>query len=377
MLRTYKNYHLRKYDFLLILLLCLLAGISITAIGSATQVNSPDGTDYFASKQLVGYVSGLVMILVVSSIDYRFITRFYIPIYILNIALLGGVLLIGETVNGATRWINIAGFTIQPSEFSKLFMILFLAKYFDKCKDKINEFHILLMGAGAMAVTIGLIFLQPNLSTAIVMSILFLVMVFAGGISYKYIAAGISVAVPTFLFLLWYIQQPFQKLLKPYQLSRVLANINPEEYALSTSLQTNNSIQAIGSGQLFGKGLYLGKLNKYNYLPEPQTDFIFSIIGEEFGFVGCVVVLALLFLLIIRCLWLAKDAPDNQGMLIIVGFVALILFQTFINVGVTTGIVPNTGVTLPFVSYGLSSLWSNMIAIGIILNISMQRRTTY
>ncbi len=145
---------------------------------------------------------------------------------------------------------------------------------------------------------------------------------------------------------------------------------------MSTALQTQNSVQAIGSGQLFGKGLYNGKLNQYDYLPEPQTDFIFSIIGEEFGFIGCSVVLILIMLLILRVIFISKDSPDLMGRLLGIGFIAVVVFHTFINVGVTTAIVPNTGLPLPFISYGLSALWTNMLMLGMVINLSMQRKTS-
>lgn len=372
-----RSYEFKRYDFISVFIIMALFTISYYAIGSATRINSIEGTDKFANKQLYGFILGFALMVIISFIDYHFIGKFAILVYILNVGLLVAVLAFGDAKNGSARWIPIVGsYTIQPSEFAKFFMVLVLAKYFDKFEKKINKLYIIVGAVILIIVPAYLINKQPDLSTSLVLIFLLGVMLFGSGISYKYIVALILVAVPISLGLLWYVQQPDQQLLKDYQLERILSTINPEEYELSSALQTQNSVQAIGSGQLYGKGLYQGKLNQYDYLPEPQTDFIFSIIGEEFGFVGCSAVLILLLLLILRVLYIAKDSNDLMGRLLVTGFVAVIAFHTFINVGVTTAIVPNTGLPLPFVSYGLSALISNMLMLGMIINLSMQRKTS-
>lgn len=373
-MKLFKNYDFRRFDFISVILIVILFVISYYAVGSATLINSVEGTDRFATKQLYGFLVGLVLMFGVAIFDYKFIAKFAIPIYLLNIGLLVMVRFLGVEVNNAVRWVRIAGYQFQPSEFTKFFMIIFLGKYFDKFNNKINKPYILLISLVIISPVIYLVFDQPDLSTSLVLVFLFAVIVFSAGISYKYIIGLAILAIPIVFGLFWYIQQPDQKLLDDYQIERILALQDPEKYELDTALQTDNSVQAIGSGQLRGKGLYQGKLNQYNYLPEPQTDFIFSIIGEEFGFVGCAGVLTLLLLLMLRVLWVAKDSPDPLGQIIGAGFVAVVAFHTFIHVGVTTGIVPNTGLPLPFVSYGLSSLWANMLALGLVLNLSMQRK---
>lgn len=370
----FRGYQFKRYDAISIIIIVLLFIISYYAIGSATRANSIEGTDYLAKKQLLGFVIGFILMLIVSLIDYKFISKFAVLFYIINVLMLVAVFFIGKETNGAGRWIMIGSFSIQPSEFSKFLMIIVLAKYFDKFKEKINKLYIIIPSLIIIAVPFLLIQQQPNLSTSLVLLFIYGLMLFGSGISYKYIFAMLAIAVPLVLGIFWYIQQPDQILLKQYQVDRVMALLHPEDYEMTTALQTENSIQAIGSGQLFGKGLYNGKLNQYNYLPESQTDFIFAIIGEEFGFVGCTTVLLLLFLLLIRVIFIGKDSPDQLGQLIVTGFVAMIMFHTFINVGVTTNIVPNTGLPLPFISSGLSALWANMISLGLILNLSMQRK---
>ncbi len=371
----FRSYEFKRYDYISIIIVTLLFIISYYAIGSATRINLIEGDSSYATKQLYGFIIGFIMMIIVSFIDYHLIGKFVIPIYILNVGLLVAVLIIGREANGAVRWIQIFGsYSIQPSEFSKLFMIIVLAKYFDKFESKINKLYILIGAAILMIVPVLLIERQPDLSSSLVLVFLLIIMYFGSGVSYKYIIIVVAIGIPLIIGLLLYIQTPEQVLLENYQKDRILAMINPEEYEMSVALQTQKSVQAIGSGQLSGKGLYQGKLNQYNYIPEPQTDFIFSIIGEEFGFIGCSVVLVLLALLMIRVLYIGKDSQDLMGQLIVVGFVGIIAFHTFINVGVTTAIVPNTGLPLPFVSAGLSALWSNMLMLGVILNLSIQRK---
>lgn len=372
----FSNYDLRRFDYILLVLVILLAIIGIVAIGSANRVNSIDGTAYFRNRQIVGYATGAVLMIFFTFFDYHWIGKMSPAVFALNVGLLIAVLLVGKVVNGAQRWILIGPFQLQPSEFAKIFTVLVLAKYIDVFQKRINNLAVLIGAAAIPGTSWVLIFMEPDLSTSLIMIIIFIFMIFVGGISYWYVLGATAIGVPSAMWFFNYIQQPDQKILETYQVRRVLGLIDPTMVDADSYRQTLNSLQAIGSGGLFGKGLYMGKVNQYDYLPEPQTDFIFSIIGEEFGFFGCSIVLLLLFLLVLRLLWIGKDAPDLYGKLIITGYTAVIMYQTFINVGVTTGIAPNTGMTLPFVSYGVSSLWNNLIGIGIILNIGIQRKKT-
>jgi len=373
----FREYDFKRYDLFFVALIAVLSIIGIFAIKSATMANIHDSTDIFVKKQIAGLVSGFIIMIIVSLIDYRFVGRFYWVVYGLNIILLIAVLFIGKSVNNATRWINIGGFTIQPSEFCKVFLIIFLAKFIDKNKERINKPLFILLVIGLVSVPMYLIYKQPNLSTSIIIVSILGVILFISGLKYKYILGTIAILIPIMIVGFWYIQQPNQVLLKEYQVKRIMTAVYPEKATTSEKFQTNNSIQAIGSGKLYGKGMYQGKLNQYNYLPEPQTDFIYSIVGEEFGFIGCSTILMLMLILIIRCLWIAKDTKDLTATIMVIGFTTIISFQTFINVGVVTGILPNTGIPLPFISYGISSLWSNMIGAGLVLNISMQRKALY
>lgn len=373
----FRHYNFRKFDYISPLIVTCLFIISYYVIGSAARANLEEGTSSFATKQLYGFIIGFVLMLIVSMIDYHIVGKLVPLVYLVNLGLLLAVFVVGIERNEATRWIPlVGGYTIQPSEFAKFFMVVVLAKYFDKLQKRVNNIFVLSGAAVLMAIPVLLIARQPDLSTSLVLVFLLGIMIFGAGISYKYIIAVAVIAIPLTTALLAYIQTDDQILLQNYQKERVLAMINPEEYEQTTALQTQKSVQAIGSGQLEGKGLYQGKLNQYNYLPESQTDFIFAIIGEEFGFIGCSVVLFLLLLLLIRVLFIAKDSQDLMGRLLVVGFVGIVAFHTFINVGVATAIVPNTGLPLPFISSGLSALLSNMLMLGMILNLSMQRKTS-
>lgn len=372
----FRNYNFRKYDFSLILMVAVLVFMGIIAIGSATRINSDLGTDSYVKKQIIGFVIGLILMLIVSFIDYHFIGKFYIPIYLVMNGMLLAVLLAGETVNQAKRWIDLGSFSIQPSEFAKLLLIIFLAAVIQKYKEKFNKPWFLLILGVLGIIPVLLVNRQPDLSTSVMIISIFFVSLFMGGLYFRYIIITLIIAVPLMFFGSWYIQQEDQQILEPYQVDRIMALIYPEQAPPEDLLQTNNSKQAIGSGQLSGKGLYQGKLNQYNYLPEPQTDFIFSIIGEEFGLIGCSSVIVMILLLLIKCLWIGKSAKDIQGQIIVGGIVGMIGLQTFVNIGVVTGLLPNTGLPLPFISAGLSSLVTNMIAIGFVLNVSMQRKSS-
>lgn len=220
-----------------------------------------------------------------------------------------------------------------------------------------------------------LIYKEPNLSTTICTALLFCFLMYIGGLSYRFIGMVFVITVPVAVIFLSIVIQPDQKLLDEYQQKRILAWLEPEEYASDEAYQQNNSVMAIGSGQLRGKGLNNNtttSVKNGNFILEPQTDFIFAIIGEELGFVGCCLVIALLLLIVIQCILIGIRAQDISGRIICRGVGSLIGIQSFINIAVATQIFPNTGIPLPFVSYGLTSLVSLYLGIGLVLNISLQ-----
>ena len=366
---------LSNLDFWLIGAICILSIFGIICIGSATHINIGADPDNFY-KQMIWFAIGLALMIVASLVDYEAFSLFYILFYLLYILLLVAVLFLGTNVKGATRWIAIGPINVQPSEFAKLIMIFFLAKLLTKKQEQINQIPTLLLVCITVVIPVVLIQKQPSLSASLVLLAILCITLFVAGIDFKIIKLVLCIVVPAIAFVLWDVslEKPLimDKILKPHQFTRILTFVDPSR-DMDSYYQTEKAINAIGSGQLNGKGLYQGTLNQLSYLPEPHNDFIFSVIGEEFGFIGCVIVLLLLLFIIFRCILIAVSIRDFFSQLIVVGVAGMIAFQTFINVGVATGIMPNTGMSLPFVSYGGSSMWTNMTAIGLVLNIGMKR----
>lgn len=370
------NYRkLSNFDYWLVIAVFALSIFGIICIGSATHINLGEDPSNFR-MQMVWFAIGIVILVIVTFVDLEFISQFYIFFYAINILLLLAVLFLGTNTNGATRWIRIGPVGIQPSEFSKIILIFCLAKFIDKKKDFINNIFIL-MGIGLfILIPVILIFMQPSLSACMVVVAVTAIQLFAAGIDIKLVLKVAAVSVPVLVVCVWDILRDapliMDKILKDYQITRITTLFRPDPTS-DSYYQTMKSIHAIGSGQLSGKGLYEGTLNQLSYLPEPHNDFIFSVIGEEFGFIGCTLVLLVMLFILFRCIVIAIGTRDTFGQLIIAGVVGMLGFQTFVNAGVALGIMPNTGMSLPFVSYGGSSMWTNMAAIGLVLNIGLKR----
>ena len=367
-----KSYNYRHINVRLFIWLYALLILGLNVIASATKY------DHYEAKQLLGIILGSVAIIVLTLIDYHFILKFYWLIYFLNLALLIGVKFVGENVKGAQRWVNVAGIQIQPSEFTKLFLVLFFAKLMLKYKDKLNTIKILLLFVITFAIPLLLVFKQPDLSTSIVLVISFCVIMYVGGISYKIIAAAFAVAVPAAIVLVYLLLQPNQKILDDYQYNRLVGFYDEDnEIAAKINYQQINSEMAIGSGGLWGKGLNNDRedsVKNGNYISEAQTDFIFTIVGEELGFAGTMSVICLISLITFECFYVGVHAPDMGGRIICCGLGGIIAFQSFVNIGVATRLLPNTGLPLPFVSYGLSSLLSLMAGMGVVFNVGLQHK---
>ena len=362
-----KPYRLKEYKFNLVVTVLILSILGIMVIGSAKQS--------VQNKQIMGLVIGLVAMVIISLIDYVWVLNFYWILYGLNIIMLILTLVIGDTVNGAKRWINLGFTSVQPSELSKLFLILFFAKFLMDHQEDINSMRTIITSVILLIPTLVLILAQPNLSTTITIAVVFCVVMYLAGLSYKFIGTVLAIAIPVAVIFISIIVQPNQPFLEPYQQKRVLAWLEPEKYASDEAYQQNNSLMAIGSGQLKGKGLNNNtttSVKNGNFILEPQTDFIFAIVGEELGFVGCCLIIALLLLIVIQCILIGIKSQDMAGRIICCGIATQIGFQGFVNISVATGIFPNTGVPLPFVSYGLTSLVTLYMGIGIVLNIGLQ-----
>ena len=367
MLRQYK---LRNYNFKLIFLVLAISMIGIIAVGSAQES--------LQSRQIGGFAAGVAIMIALSLFDYSIILKLYWLIYAANVVLLALVIFIGDEGGGAQRWLDIGGFRFQPSEIAKIFMILFFAEFLRKNRERLNTVKYIVLSVVLFGILAFLIVSQPDLSTTIVFCLIFASIMFVAGISWKLIAGVLAVAIPAAVILIFLILQPDQKIFSgdtTYQGNRIIAFFNKEEYANTLGYQQEYSVMAIGSGQLTGKGYKTNQISSVknaNFISEQETDFIYAVIGEEFGFIGSSAVVILLLLISLECFAVARKAKDTAGAVIATGIGALIGFQSFINIGVVTYLLSNTGLPLPFVSYGLTSLISSFIGIGLVLNVGLQ-----
>lgn len=365
---------LKRYHFILLFIVTILGIAGAWFIGMAGGAEK--GPAAF-KKQLFGLAAGLVVAVIVSFIDYHFICRFVILYYILGTLMVAATRFspLGTDLNtDSYRWLALPGINLQPSELTKIILVLTLAVFLDKQEEYMDRFRTLVLATLIMALPTGFVLVQSDLSSSMVMIFLFAIMVFTAGLSYKIVVPILGIGIPSFAVLFWYIQQPYQVLLRDYQLARIIGFLNPEEYANSTMYQQNHSVQAIASGQLIGKTFMpnASDTRGYRYVDVNEADFIFSVIGEEVGFIGSCIVIALLATVVILCVKTAKNAYDRLGMLIAIGIASMFMFQIFANIGVATRMLPNTGLPLPFLSAGLSSMAGSMIGIGLILNVHYQ-----
>ena len=362
---------LKNYNIFLVLLIITINIIGIMAIGSAKES--------VQSRQIAGMILGVFVMLFISFFDYNFILKFHWLIYGLNIALLILVEVFGDSANNAQRWLMIPFIDIkfQPSELAKILLILFYAKFIMDNKENLNTLKNILIMLALLAPVLILVIKQPDLSTTILLGVVFCMLIYIGGLSRKIIMGVLAVTIPAAAVFLFLVLQPDQHLIKDYQQRRILAWLDPEEYALTDAWQTENSITAIGSGKLTGKGLDNNEVSSVingNYISEAQTDFIFAVIGEEMGFIGCASVIILLMVIAGVCFYMGIKAGDTAGELICFGVGTIVGVQRFLNISVTTGLTPNTGVPLPFVSYGLTSLVSLYIGMGFVLSVGLHRK---
>lgn len=361
------NYRVKDYKFSLVFLVLILSVIGVMVVGSANPA--------FQNKQILGVLLGICAMTVISLIDYKWVLNFYWVLYVINLVLLVAVLFLGVNVNGATRWLNLGFVQFQPSDLTKIITILFYARFLMNKEESISDKKTIIQGIALIIPSLILIYKQPNLSNTICLAVLFCVLMYLGGLSYKIVGTVLAVGVPLFIVLFLVLIQPNQPFIEKYQQNRILAWLYPEEYESEEAYQQLNSIRAIGSGKLTGKGYNndaTTSVKNGNFISEPQTDFIFAIIGEELGFVGCCAVIILLLLIVIECILIGLKARDTGGRLICGGVAALIGIQSFINISVATMIFPNTGISLPFVSYGQTSVICFFMGIGFVLNVGLQ-----
>ena len=365
-----RKFKIKDYNFRLILWLVAISILGVMLVGSADAS--------LQSRQLMGVILGFILMVIFSLMDYSWLLNFQWIIYGLNLLLLIGVRILGDSAGGATRWIEIAGIRFQPTELTKIFIILFFAKFFLDQEENINSFKVIVQGILLLALPLILVYVQPDLKNTITLILLFCVLIYIAGLSYKVIFGIILAVVPLLVIFLTIIVQPDQTLIKDYQRNRIMAWLYPENEEYQDNItQQENSITAIGSGQLTGKGLNnneVSSANKGNFVSQIQTDFIFAVAGEELGFLGTSGIIILLLLIDLECILMGRRAKDMAGKIICCGVATVVSFQSFINICVATGMMPNTGTPLPFLSYGLTSLVSLYIGMGVVLNVGLQSK---
>lgn len=353
----------RSMDFVLLLVSLALSAFGILAVHVAgTDANG----EAYATIQAIGFVVGFLGAIPLAIIDYRVWRRFLRPIYGLAIVMLLAVTLMGATVNGSTSWLDVGPVQVQPSEFAKPLMIVVLAGFF--AEKAVGEHEVFLKALGIIAVPGLLVLVQPDLGTATVFGAVFLIMAYVAGARLIQLAGLVVTAVVSAVLAVKL------GILEEYQIARLTSFMNPED-AGTVGYQVAQSKMAIGSGGITGKGLDATTLANLGFLPEDHTDFIFSNLAERFGFVGSVALIFLFFFLIWRILHVATTSRDRFGVLIAVGIGTMFLFHVLVNVGMTMGIMPVTGIPLPFISYGRSSLVVSVMSLGLLQSIAMRSRS--
>ena len=355
----------RHFDVWLLAAVAMLTIAGIAMIRSAIAGNETL-LDY-PTRQSVYALIGLTALLILTAIDYRLWAALARPIYLVVVGFLGLILISGIVGFGSARWFSIGVATVQPSEISKIGMILVLANFIAKYQDEINQPGIILRSLMLIGLPMLLIFIQPDLSTAIVLAVIWLAMVWAAGINIRYLAtmAAFAIATP---FLAW----PF---MQDYQRGRVITFLFPDPQSqYGDTYNVNQAKIAIGSGGLSGQGYGHGTQVQLRFLKVRHTDFIFSAMAEEFGFIGAILLIAVLVFIVFRCLRAARNARDMYGSLICYGVAVVILFQSAFNIGMNLNLFPVSGLPIPFFSYGGSSLLSSLLGIGLVQSVILRQK---
>ncbi len=374
----------KKLDHTLLAVLAIIIIFGLLVIYSATKeadlINYGNGF-YHVTRQLQWLLLGLGVMFFMLYIQYEDLVKYMKVLYVLNLLMLGAVILTGDSALGAQRWVEIGPVRFQPSEFSKLLIIICFAVFLSTRQGKLNRLRDLIPCFAFVGVPMLLILKQPDLGTSLVFMAIMFGMLFAAGarpsLLLALIVGGISLVTLWIWAHLWFEANSSFNLwipLKSYQIDRLTIFLNPWKDWRGDGYQLIQSQIAIGQGGFFGCGLFQGSQTHGDFLPIQETDFVFSVVGEELGFVGAAVLLFLFYILIYRCIYIAINAKDFFGFLLSAGVVSMIAFHVFVNIGMATGIMPVTGIPLPMFSYGGSSLFTNLAALGMLMNINMRRQ---
>ncbi|WP_319419433.1 rod shape-determining protein RodA [Pleurocapsa sp. FMAR1] len=396
-------YDWRRLDWLL-----LLSVVSLAIFGGFTIYSTESSTHSYSYQHWTISLLGLGLVLFLSRWRYQSLLRWHWLIYVLTNLSLIGVMVTGVSAKGAQRWITVGGFNVQPSEFAKIGMVITLAALLHN-QDRAN-LKTVLRTLAITAIPWGLVFLQPDLGTSLVFGVIVLTMLYWANVNIGWLILMISPLVSAILYhlylpgwLIWVLAvggvawltlpakivstlsaiainlgavelgNVFWGLLKDYQQARLIMFLDPEQDPLGNGYHLIQSRIAIGAGKLWGQGWHQGTQTNLNFIPEQHTDFIFSAVGEQFGFIGSILLLAVFWFICMRLMWIASTAKDNFGSLLAIGILSIIAFQTVINISMTIGLAPITGIPLPWMSYGRSSLLSSFISIGLAESVANHR----
>lgn len=357
--------YLRRLDKPILILVTALSACGMAAISSAVIADSSKSR--CIPMQLIGIIGGFIIMFIVARIDYEFICKFYIPIAIISSALLLVTAIFADSQGGNYNWLTFGSVNIQTSEFTKTAFIVSISTHISRIEDKLNKpVHVLLLGVHFLLYFIPIL-LQHDLGSAIIYAVIFIFILYSAGLKYRYFIVA-AVAVIAAAPVIW-------QYLRVDQKKRIIYGFQPELDPLNYGYQPIISKRALGSGQMYGLGFGNGIQTQNALLPANHTDFVFAIIGEEFGFIGCIIVLALIVALVVFILLNVTNIKNTCGKLICVGVAGIIIAQTLVNIGMVLGLAPVIGVTLPFVSYGGSSVMSLFFAIGMVQSVRQKELT--
>jgi rod shape determining protein RodA len=364
----------RRLDWVMLAAVGGLVAFGLWAIDGITRLDVPGNSDYYVVRQAVFAVMGAVGLVAVLFIDPSVYRRYRKALYGLLLALLLVVMVIGTEVRGSTRWIDLGFFQFQPSEFGKLLLALFVAGLLAERGKAVVEARTTLVAIGAASIPMLFVFLQPDIGTALVYGAILLAALFFAGTRWRDLAVIGAVGAVVVAFVLWAGPAMGIDILEPYQRDRLTAFTDPSKNPRGAAYNINQSITAVGSGGLDGRGVTGATQTRLDYLPEHETDFVFAALAEQRGFVGAMILLGLYLLLIWRGIRVIAGARDAFAATVAGAIVFGLLFQTFVNIGMTIGIAPITGIPLPFVSVGGSAMVTNLLAVGVLQAIAIRRR---
>jgi len=354
-----------KFDYLLlgaVFLLLVIGLISIYSVG----LSDIESKMIFFDKQLLFAVTGMILLFVFSFIDYRFLKSYYKIFLIISFLLLISVLIFGAFIRGTSSWFSVLGFQFQPVEFAKIGLIIFLAAYLSNRAKEFYNWKPILISALISFAMIALVIIQPDLGSAIILFVIWFIMLLFTNINKKKI-------IIIFIILAILISAGWFVFLKGYQKDRIITFLNPEKDPLGVGYNLSQSIIAVGSGGLAGRGFGLGSQSQLNFLPEQRTDFVFAVISEEFGFLGSFFIILIIIVFLLKILNIIRKSNDNFAVFLALGFLIMFFTQSLMNIAMNVGLAPVIGLPLPFISYGGSSLLMSLIAVGILESVVVHR----